>query len=105
MKSYQKPIVINEFYQFIKYHLNKSNREIGLLEEIFLFRDYLARKLNVNPSYVMSNKLITKLSKLKEFSTESVVLEIGGVSPLLRCVNEFIEVCNNKISKKILNIE
>ena len=97
MKSYQKPIVINEFYQFIKYHLNKSNREIGLLEEIFLFRDYLARKLNVNPSYVMSNKLITKLSKLKEFSTESVVLEIGGISPLLRYINEFIEVCNNKI--------
>ena len=97
MKSYQKPIVSYEFYS-MNYSLYQSNRQISLLEEIFFFRDYVGRKLNLNPDTVLSKSMMIKLSKLKDFSIERIVLELGN-SPLLRFINEFVNVCNNKIKE------
>ena len=100
MKSYQKPKVkANEYYHFIAINSGKKHRELGVLKEIFIFRDYIARKLDISGDRVLSKSKMVKLAKIKEFNFDNVIQVIEGSTPLLKFMNEFIEVINKKIER------
>ena len=100
MKSYQKPKVkANEYYHFIAINSGKKHRELGVLKEIFIFRDYIARKLDISGDRVISKNKMVKLAKIKEFNFDNVIQVIEGSTPLLKFMNEFIEVINKKIER------
>ena len=100
LKSYQKPKVKSmEYYNFIAIHSGKKHRELGIIKEIFMFRDYIARKLDISTDKVLSKTKIIKLSKIKKFDFDNVIQVLEGFSPLIKFIPEFIEVINKKIER------
>ena len=100
MKSYQKPMVKSpDYLKFIAFNSGKNHRELGLMKEIYIFRDYLARKLDLNPDLIFNKITISKLAKLKEFNEKNILFILNNKSPLMRYLKEFIEIINNKLER------
>ena len=100
MKSYQKPMVKSpDYLKFIAFNSGKNHRELGLIKEIYIFRDYLARKLDLNPDLIFNKMTISKLAKLKEFNEKNILFILNNRSPLMRYLKEFIEIINNKLER------
>jgi hypothetical protein len=69
------------------------------MKEIYIFRDYLARKLDLNPDLIFNKITISKLAKLKEFNEKNILFILNNKSPLMRYLKEFIEIINNKLER------
>ena len=103
MKSYQKPKAKTaEYYQYIIINSSKKKKHLGLMKEIFLFRDYVARKVNVSTEKVLTKSKIYLIAKLKEFTYDSIYQVLKSNSPLIRYINELIKVINDKKERMLV---
>ena len=100
LQSYQKPQVKDRtYYQYSQMNINKPKRELGIIKETYIFRDYLGRLLDRDPKEILKKSMIFKLSKASEFTIDNLLTIINFDTPFLRYMNEYIEVINEKIKR------
>ena len=100
LQSYQKPKVKDEtYYHYMHINGNKPNKELGIMKETYIFRDYLGRVLDRDPKEILKKAMIFKLSKNNEFTIDKLLTIINYDTPFLRYLNEYIDVINEKIKR------
>ncbi len=100
LQSYQKPQVKDKtYYQYSQMNINKSKRELGIIKETYIFRDYLGRLLDRDPKEILKKSMIFKLSRATEFTIDNLLTIINFDTPFLRYLNEYIEAINEKLKK------
>ena len=78
---------------------NKPKKELGIIKETYIFRDYLGRILDRDPKEILKKAMIFKLSKNNEFTIDKLLTIINYDTPFLRYLNEYIDVINEKIKR------
>ena len=78
---------------------NKSKRELGIIKETYIFRDYLGRLLDRDPKEILKKSTIFKLSKATEFTIDNLLTIVNFDTPFLRYLSEYIEVINAKLKR------
>ena len=100
LQSYQKPKVKDEtYYHYMQINGNKPKKELGIIKETYIFRDYLGRILDRDPKEILKKAMIFKLSKNNEFTIDKLLTIINYDTPFLRYLNEYIDVINEKIKR------
>ena len=100
LQSYQKPKVKDEtYYHYMQINGNKPKKELGIIKETYIFRDYLGRVLDRDPKEILKKAMIFKLSKNNEFTIDKLLTIINYDTPFLRYLNEYIDVINEKIKR------
>ena len=100
LQSYQKPKVKDEtYYHYMQINGNKPKKELGIIKETYIFRDYLGRVLDRDPKEILKKAMIFKLSKNNEFTIDKLLTIINYDTPFLRFLNEYIDVINEKIKR------
>ena len=100
LQSYQKPKVKDEtYYHYMQINGNKPKKELGIIKETYIFRDYLGRVLDRDPKEILKKAMIFKLSKNNEFTIDKLLTIINYDTPFLRYLNEYIDVINAKIKR------
>ena len=100
LQSYQKPKVKDEtYYHYMQINGNKPKKELGIMKETYIFRDYLGRVLDRDPKEILKKGMIFKLSKNNEFTIDKLLTIINYDTPFLRYLNEYIDVINEKIKR------
>jgi exosome complex exonuclease RRP6 len=100
LQSYQKPQAKDKtYYQYSQMNANKSKRELGIIKETYLFRDYLGRLLDRDPKEILKKSTIFKLSKAIEFTIDNLLTIVNFDTPFLRYLSEYIEVINAKLKR------
>ena len=100
LQSYQKPKVKDEtYYHYMQINGNKPKKELGIIKETYIFRDYLGRLLDRDPKEILKKAMIFKLSKNNEFTIDKLLTIINYDTPFLRYLNEYIDVINEKIKR------
>ena len=100
LQSYQKPQVKDKtYYQYSQMNANKPRRELGIIKETYIFRDYLGRLLDRDPKEILKKSMIFKLSKATEFTIDNLLTIVNFDTPFLRYLSEYIEVINAKLKR------
>ena len=100
LQSYQKPKVKDEtYYHYMQINGNKPKKELGIIKETYIFRDYLGRVLDRDPKEILKKAMIFKLSKNNEFTIDKLLTIINYDTPFLRYLNEYIDVINAKLKR------
>ena len=100
LQSYQKPMVKDKtYYQYIQMNMNKSKKELGIIKETFIFRDYLGRLLDRDPKEILKKSIIFKLARAKEFTIDNLLTIISFDTPFLRYLDDYIKVINAKLER------
>ena len=106
LQSYQKPKVKDEtYYHLIQINGNKPKKELGIIKETYIFRDFLGRVLDRDPKEILKKAMIFKLSKNNEFTIDKLLTIISYDTPFLRYLNEYIDIINEKIKRMEKKIE
>ena len=100
LQSYQKPKVKDEaYYYYMRINGSKPKKELGILKETYIFRDYLGRVLDRNPKEILKKAMMFKLSKNTEFTIDKLLTIINYDTPFLRYLNEYIEIMKEKMKR------
>jgi ribonuclease D len=67
------------------------------LKLIFKFRDYVARRLDLSPTYVLDNKVIFTLSKLPKLDLENIYMNLDKHSKIRNFVPELHKLIELKL--------
>ena len=106
LQSYQKPKVKDEtYYHLMQINGNKPKKELGIIKETYIFRDFLGRVLDRDPKEILKKAMIFKLSKNNEFTIDKLLTIISYDTPFLRYLNEYIDIINEKIKRMEKKIE
>ena len=106
LQSYQKPKVKEEtYYHLMQINGNKPKKELGIIKETYIFRDFLGRVLDRDPKEILKKAMIFKLSKNNEFTIDKLLTIISYDTPFLRYLNEYIDIINEKIKRMEKKIE
>ena len=85
LQSYQKPKVKDEaYYYYMRINGSKPKKELGILKETYIFRDYLGRVLDRNPKEILKKAMMFKLSKNTEFTIDKLLTIINYDTHFLR---------------------
>jgi ribonuclease D len=109
LKQYIKPPVKSqEYYQLLSRNISVLNkRNMSILKIIYKFRDYVGRKLDVNPHHVLSNKNIFTLLKLpgNKFDAETIYQHLDKNSHIRNFVPDLAKMIEAKLKKNEEKIE
>ena len=100
LQSYQKPIVKDKtYYQYVQMNISKSKRELGIIKETYIFRDYLGRLLDRDPKEILKKSTIFKLARATEFTIDNLLTIISFDTPFLRYLENYINIINMKLER------
>lgn len=110
LKEFIKPSVKEpEYYQLKSQNVSSLNKkQFSIFKVIYKFRDFIARKLDYSTHYVLSNKLLSQISKAFDYndpaSFKNKILEIlynkennGKYSIFIKHLNDLIIYINEKV--------
>jgi len=103
LKQYTKPAVKSqEYYQLLSRNITVLNkRNVSILKVIYKFRDYVGRKLDLNPHHVLSNKNIFTLIRLpgNNLNAETIYQNLEKNSHIRNFVHDLAKLIEAKLKK------
>ena len=103
LKQYTKPAVKSqEYYQVLGRNMTVLNkRNVSILKIIYKFRDYVGRKLDLNPHHVLTNKNMFNLLRLpgNKFDADTIYQNLDKNSHLRNFVPDLVKLIDVKLKK------
>jgi ribonuclease D len=100
-KVYSKPEVKSQEYYQLKARnvASLSKLQFSVMKLLFKYRDYAARKLDISPHHVLSNKLMFQIVKLPRYDITSIYIIVTQHSLFKNFVPEFVKSVDTKLAR------
>lgn len=100
LKQYQKPSVKSvEYYQNLSHNARLTKLQLSLFKLVYKFRDYVARKLDLSPHYIMDSKSLQNFVRNDSFAKDKVMMRLEKFKHLRKFASELYELISEKLER------